>query len=548
MNPAAKLGALLAAVAVVGAIGVAVGSTIRSPADVEADRRPPSASPVTARVERKALASNLVLRGTIRYQDPLTVSLAGPVGGGDGPAPTTQVVTRLAERGAELTEGAVALTVSGRPVFVVQGAQPMYRPITLGAVGTDVAQMEAALARAGLDAGPADGVADAAFMAAVSAWYQRSGYQPQGLTPSEQERKRSLDEALRSAEREALSARTALDAAAAPPAAADYLQADVAVANAGDALAAAQRAAAAADLAAAAAAAAADPAGAAAATTGSGGVDPAAAQDQVRQAERALAVARAQRAGLDAAKPLDTQRQAVDAAARTVEAARAELDRFNATTGTSVPAGEVVFVPTLPVRVDELKVKIGDALTGAALTLSGTRLAVDASAAAVDRELIRQGITVEVEATDTELRTTGTVDVIDAKAGTRGLDAGRVYLSVRLEDASLAGELAGSAVRIVVPIAGTAGEVLTVPAAAVITRADGTAVVELATGGGEPGAGGATRVVTVRPGLAAGGDVEITPIDGSLAPGDRVVVGKASGSSPSSVGGGPATTSVAAKP
>ena len=45
-------------------------------------------------------------------------------------------------------------------------------------------------------------------------------------------------------------------------------------------------------------------------------------------------------------------------------------------------------------------------------------------------------------------------------------------------------------------------------------------------------ADGTLRTVEVEPGRAAGGLVEVTPIDGELAEGDQVVVGREDGSAP----------------
>jgi hypothetical protein len=83
----------------------------------------------------------------------------------------------------------------------------------------------------------------------------------------------------------------------------------------------------------------------------------------------------------------------------------------------------------------------------------------------------------------------------------------------------------GKNVKVVIPIESTEGEVLAVPAAALSAVADGSVRVEVET------APGVTEFVTVVPGLAAGGLVEITPVDGDLAAGDRVVVGQEFGTS-----------------
>ena len=72
--------ALAGVVASAGA-GWAAGASVKSPAQVAAERKPPKASLVTAEVERKTLSSNVITRGTVRYGQPKGVSLPG-VGGG----------------------------------------------------------------------------------------------------------------------------------------------------------------------------------------------------------------------------------------------------------------------------------------------------------------------------------------------------------------------------------------------------------------------------------------------------------------------------------
>jgi len=585
-NARTVIAALVAGMVVVGGAGAAVGSRLRSPAEVAADAQPPAASVVTAPVERRQLSSSIVTRGTIRFADPLQAALAGPVGSSTS-TPPASVVTTAVEQGTELAEGDVALTVAGRPVFLLQGAVPMYRPIGPGDQGDDVRQLEEAMERRGHDPGEVDGVADAALFKAVTAFYQAAGHKAQGLTDAEQTERRTLSDAVTSAEREVLTAQGALDTAGRPPSAADTVKADAAVQSASDALDAARRKAtndqASADADVAARQRALDDARAAATTADTdqkkaakakadaqklSPPDPAAvaeadtaltaANDKlatanravqnaqadldaanrartdvgpssdaaVRQAATALSVAQADRAALDAPRDTASAQAQLTAATQARTTARDNLARFEAEHGTSVPAGEVLFVPSVPLRVDEVKVKVGETASGPVLTLSGTRLAVDSSIAVADRELVREGMKVEVTATDFDITAAGTIDRIEPKPGTNGLDKQRVYVSVVLDDAAVAADLAGAAVRVTIPVSSTAGEVLTVPVSAVVTRADGSTLVVTSTGSG---AADATEVL-VKTGLASGGDVEVTPVTvGTLAEGDRVVVNEKAG-------------------
>ncbi len=608
MNSRTTLGLLMAGMIGMGAGGIAIGAQLKSPAEVAADAAPPEASPVTAAVTRKLLSSTVTTRGSIRFSDPKPVSLAGPVGSASGTS-SSSVITSIVERGTTLQEGDVPLTVAGRPVFILTGALPMYRQIGPGDSGDDVTQLEEALARLGFDPGPVDGVADATFMAAVQALYAAKGFEAQGLTDAQQQEQRQRETAVRTAERDLSSARSAVETAGKPPTAVEYARADAAVQTAEDGVNAAQRRAendlanANADVAAkqrALDAANADVAARqkvltdaqAAVNTATAEVqratqqrnaallldpaDPAAVDaandaltaaegrlaeanravpqaqvdvetarravpqaqadldasnralaqvgpandESIRQAETALANARGERRALDAPRDVRTAQEQVASAERALTTAQEDLQRFLAENGTTVPAGEIIFVPQLPLRVEEAKFKIGDSASGTVLTLSSTTLAVDSSIPAADRGIVREGSKVQVEAADFGIETEGTISFLDTKPGTNGVDAQRVYMTIALDDAELAEELAGASVRVTIPVDSTDGEVLTVPVSAIVTDPNGDTTVTVLRNGEQV-------EVRVRTGLASGGDVEVTPIDGTLDEGDRVIVDEA---------------------
>lgn len=608
MNSRTTLGLLMAGMIGMGAAGVAVGTQLKSPAEVAADAAPPEASPVTAAVARKPLSSTVTTRGTIRFSDPKPVSLAGPVGSPSGSSGST-VVTSIVERGATLQEGDVPLTVAGRPVFILTGKLPMYRQIGPGDSGDDVRQLEEALARLGFDPGAVDGVADAAFLAAVQAMYAAKGFEAQGLTDAQQQEQRQRETAVRTAEREVSNARSALDTAAKPPTGVEFARADAAVQTAADGVNAARRRAdndlanadadvagkqraldaanadvttrqkALTDAQAAANAATAEVQRATQQRNAALALDPpdpvaveaanaaltaaterladanravpqaqadletakravpqaqadldasnrALAQvgpandESIRQAETALANAQAERRALDAPRDVRAAQEQIASAERALTTAQEDLQRFLAENGTSVPAGEIVFVPQLPLRVEEVKFKIGDSASGTILTLSSTTLAVDSSIPAADRGIVREGSKVRIEAADFGIETEGTISFLDTKPGTNGVDAQRVFMTITLDDPDLAEELAGASVRVTIPVDSTDGEVLTLPVSAIVTDPNGDTSVTVLRDGQQV-------EVRVRTGLASGGDVEVTPLDGTLAEGDRVIVDEA---------------------
>lgn len=214
------LAAVVATVVLAAGGGWFAGTTIRSPAQIAADRRPPDASLVTASAERRVLSSTVIGRGTVRYGEPKEVTLpTSPSAEG------AATVTRPATEDTVLTEGAVALEVAGRPTAVLQGDVPMYRDLGPGDTGADVRQLEAALDRLGFRPGEVDGTYDAATEGAVDAWYRAMGSEARG--PSEEDRAalRSARDAVVAAEDRLLQARTALATAEEGASAADRTEA-----------------------------------------------------------------------------------------------------------------------------------------------------------------------------------------------------------------------------------------------------------------------------------------------------------------------------------
>ena len=205
MRKNAVLGIGFAAVLVAGAAGWIGGRQIKSPADVAARTAAPAPSVIVAPVEKRALASEVVVRGTVRYGAPQGVSLAT-----SGWKKATDIVTAAPTKGATLGEGDVAMATSGRPVFVLRGDKPSYRDIGPGTSGADVLQLEQALARLGLDPGPVDGVYDGTTANAVAALYARSGWAPYGPTEEQNQAVRAAQADDYSANADLLSQRDAV--------------------------------------------------------------------------------------------------------------------------------------------------------------------------------------------------------------------------------------------------------------------------------------------------------------------------------------------------
>lgn len=690
----------IAVVVATSVVGFVVGSQITSPAEVASRTASPEPSLILVPIEERVLSTDVVTRGTGRFGSPQKLSVAA-----SALKPNAGLVAELPLVGAELDEGDVAVSASGRPLFVLIGERPMSRDLGPGLSGDDVQQLEEGLTSLGFDVGPIDGLYDDATEQAVTDWYAANGYSPFTATADQLSAVRTRETELAAAGADALAsadavgtARSALadaqaaasratrnaattsrasDRAAAEAAAStataeaelaarkaalDRLRggapvqrgtaAEVAAARADltaaqanhaavrqaglvavadaqtafnrapDQLDAAVRLALSADAAAAADVAAkqaardavvADPlstaaqlalanadlasAEAAAANVRVAGAQSVAeAQARVDGAQGVLETARAQASAADNVASADlAARQAaldsllatvlptaaeIDAAASEVaimtaqlssvrlagerakdEAAAAEADAASDVSvtagavqaaetalanaeladqsrttiaelaareadlvrrqaGVQVPADEVVFVASAPVRVSELLVGTGDPATGGILTVTDALVHVDAGLAVADAGLVKPGMTVSIDEPDLGIATVGTVNIVAAAPGTNGVDGFHVYVEISV--ASPPTNLVGASVRLTIPVQSSGEAVLAVPVSALTLATDGSSRVQR-------DAGGSTEFITVEPGLSADGFVEIRAIDGTLTAGDLVVVGATSG-------------------
>ncbi|GGM96522.1 peptidoglycan-binding domain-containing protein [Streptomyces fuscichromogenes] len=242
----------------------------------------------------------------------------------------------------------------------------------------------------------------------------------------------------------------------------------------------------------------------------------------------------------------------VKSAKKALDLANAALSTFQATYGTKVPAGEVVFFPKLPVRLNKVTVKTGDAATGQLGTVTSSDLEVQAVVPGTDAELLRKGMAAELTTTDgkkakgtvTALGTgaasstsTSTSTSTSAGAGTTAGDsdgsdgasqestttdtASPVQLRISVSDpGDLVGEAESeAAVKVTIKIGASDGKVLVVPLAAIRTSSDGNARVQVERDG-------KLSDVHVTVGLSAAGLVEVRPTGGTLKQNDMVVVGE----------------------
>jgi len=542
------------------------GARIQSPAEVAARTAPPKASPILVPVESRALSSDVVTRGTVRFGLPQPISIApSAVKGGIG------LIATLPRPNTAFQEGEVILSVSGRPVFVLRGALPAHRDMSPGISGGDVRQLEESLARLGFDPGPVDGIYDQKTAAAVERWYRKSGWDPFG--PSREQRaavlalERDWSDAVRARLAADAARETAVRAVAAARALADQNTRQAALDSvarlgdrnrpvdrrAGQSLALeAERARAAHSSTAAAADVAAQIADRAIIV-----LDPRQTETARATAEAKLKVARAaqHKAKLEADLAVQTaMREAalteerIRIAEATVNAARLEGERSTHAAleqqklaefdikvtseraerlerelaaaserlGVQVPADEIVFIPSLPVRVHEVTAQVAANASGTVMSVTDNQLSVDSQLPIGAAPLAKPGMKVAIDEQTLGIKATGVVETVANSPGTRGVDGYHFYLGVRVDDTPV--NLAGFSVRLTIPIETSNGVVTAVPTSAVSLAVDGTSRVLV-------DRSGVQEYVTVQPGLSTGGYVEVTAPDGQLVPGQRVVVG-----------------------
>ncbi|MGH3241204.1 MAG: peptidoglycan-binding protein [Spirillospora sp.] len=188
-----------------------------------------------------------------------------------------------------------------------------------------------------------------------------------------------------------------------------------------------------------------------------------------------------------------------------------------------VPASEIVFVRSLPARVTEVKVKVGDRVSGEALRLATGSPYVRAELQAGDSD-VRATAHAQILAGGRSID--GTVTSVQDTKGSGGGDqggaegneqGGRVAF-VKPED-GLPHDLVGDQVTVRIFTLDTGGKVLAVPQAAIWTRADGTTHLAVEAPGGR------SREVEVTTGRTADGYTELREADG-IREGDQVLLGQ----------------------
>ncbi|MFH8641400.1 peptidoglycan-binding protein [Streptomyces goshikiensis] len=450
-----------------GAVLMAAGAllataVVKSPAQLAAEAGPPAQGVLTAEVERRVLAETVVTRGTVVADQSVTVAPPG-------------VVTKLPlKAGDPVAAGRLLAEVSGRPVFALRGAVPMYRDLVPGATGDDVAQVQAALRELGHGTGrDPKGVFGPGTKAALAELYRAVGYAPLPALKDGPATVKAARDAVRAA-------RWALEDTETPPEpAAPAPSSPTAPGSPGTPAPTGKPAVAGSE-------------------TGAG-KGAGAGKGVRRERERALEALREAQEGLAAAEAAD---------------------------GPMLPAAEAVFLRGFPARVAAVAAQVGATVSGPVLTLSAGELVVEAYLKDDKRQLLRPGMPVVISSELAGSDTRGAVAVVAAERSPApqppGGDLG--YRMVVRAGQPLPAGFAGQDVRLTVESAATDGEALVVPVTAVSAGADGRTVVTARA------ADGTQRRVEVRTGTSGDGFIAVTPArPADLAPGTKVVIGTAPG-------------------
>lgn len=271
------------------------------------------------------------------------------------------------------------------------------------------------------------------------------------------------------------------------------------------------------------------------------------AERSVRDANVMLAQAQAslEQARADKMPSLIGEQAAVDSAYTALVDAQDALGQAQQAVLPTLPASEVLFLESLPRRVDAISVARGDILSGSPMSVSGATLTIIGSVSKQDAELLTEGTEAFFPGPDGEELSATVQKIVAPKKGGSGKGAdgdnaqegaggsgggssGSRY-EVHLTPSKLSPEqleaVRGTNVRIRIPVASTEGEVLAVPIAALSAGSGGEDRIELLVDL-KDGPNAVTEIVTVTAGLAADGYVEVSSDDPRIEAGAQVVVGK----------------------
>ena len=136
----------------------------------QADEQATTSPAASVEIKRETLVEYAMLEGAVGYADPWVVA-----------SPATGVVTWLPAAGTVVARGRPVLRINDEPVVLFYGTLPMYRPLTVGDKGNDVAQLEANLNALGYRGLTVDKEFTASTGTAVKRWQKDLGVPETGV-------------------------------------------------------------------------------------------------------------------------------------------------------------------------------------------------------------------------------------------------------------------------------------------------------------------------------------------------------------------------------
>jgi hypothetical protein len=183
-----------------------------------------------------------------------------------------------------------------------------------------------------------------------------------------------------------------------------------------------------------------------------------------------------------------------------------------------LPLSEVVFLPSFPGRVEKLNASVGSEVKPPLMTVSSGDLIISAKVNPAQRNLVKERMKVQVLSDlngDTlEAEVTSVGELQKDESGERSHP-----LTVTPKGQKIPEKLVGADLRLTVEAASTDSAVLVVPVTALYTSIDGQTAVQRRSPDGK------SQQVPVTVGVTASGYASVTPLNGTLAEGEMVVIG-----------------------
>ena len=159
------------AVATAGMIlAVATAASVGFDWGTDPQVQPPTESAVTEQVRRETLIDYITVDGELGYGEGLPLA-----------SKATGTVTWLSKAGTTITRGQAVLRVDDLPVVLLYGQLPMYRQLTVGSKGDDVAQFEQNLRALGYSTFTVDQQYSASTATGVKHWQHDLGLPETGV-------------------------------------------------------------------------------------------------------------------------------------------------------------------------------------------------------------------------------------------------------------------------------------------------------------------------------------------------------------------------------